>query len=349
MVYQSVLETIGKTPLIELSRITQAVPAQVFAKVEAFNPGQSAKDRVAKYMVEKAERLGLLKPGATLVEATSGNTGMGLAMVARAKGYKCVLTVSSKSSQEKINLLRAMGAKVVVCPKDAKPEDPRSYYSRAVQLSKDIEGAYYINQNFNLDNSEAHYNTTGPEIWEQTKGKITHLVVCAGTGGTISGTAKYLKEQNPNVKIIAVDAVGSVLKKYYQTGIFDENEIQSYRVEGLGKTIIPANVNFDIIDHFEKVNDKDSAFTARALVQQEALFLGYSSGSAIQAVLQLNEREVFTKDDVVVAICPDHGSRYLGKIYNDEWMHQQGFFDEQSEDEKAKPNAPNALPQRMEV
>ncbi len=328
MINQSVLDTIGNTPLIELQKVTATVSATVLAKVEAYNPGQSAKDRIAKYMVEKAERLGKLKPGATLVEATSGNTGFGLAMVARAKGYKCVLTVSSKSSQEKINLLRAMGARVVVCPKEAKPEDPRSYYSQAIRLSKEIEGAYYINQNFNLDNSEAHYATTGPEIWKQTKGQITHLAVCVGTGGTISGTARYLKEQNPNIKIIGVDAVGSVLKKYWETNIFDENEIQSYRVEGLGKTIIPANVNFDLIDHFEKVNDKDSAFTARAMARDEALFLGYSSGSAVQAVLQMEHH--FKPTDVVVAICSDHGSRYLGKIYNDEWMHQQGFMDDES-------------------
>ena len=342
MVYTSVLDTIGKTPLIELQRVTAHLPATVFAKVEAYNPGQSAKDRIAKYMVEKAERQGLLQPGATLVEATSGNTGFGLAMVARAKGYKCVLTVSSKSSQEKINLLRAMGAKVVVCPKDAKPEDPRSYYSQAIRLSKEIPDAYYINQNFNLDNSEGHYMTTGPEIWAQTRGKITHLVVCVGTGGTISGTARFLKEKNPDIKIIGVDAYGSVLKKYNDEGVFDENEIQSYRVEGLGKTIIPANVNFDLIDHFEKVNDKDSAFAARALAQQEALFLGYSSGSAIQAVLQLGEQ--FTAKDTVVAICPDHGSRYLGKIYNDEWMREQGFMDDNYEENFSKPRATEALP-----
>ncbi len=333
MVFTNILETIGQTPLVRLNKIVADVPGSVFAKIEAFNPGQSAKDRVALYMIEKAEREGNLQPGATLVEATSGNTGFSLAMVSRIKGYKCILTVSSKSSSEKINLLRAMGAKVVVCPAGVKAEDPRSYYSRAIQLSKEIPGAYYVNQNFNLDNSEAHYSTTGPEIWKQTDGKITHFVCCAGTGGTLSGTSKYLKEKNPNIKIIAVDAVGSVLKKYYQTGIFDENEISPYKVEGLGKTIIPGNVNFDIIDHFEKVNDKDSAITARNLASMEGLFCGYSSGAAVQAILQL--KHIFTENDHIVTLFSDHGSRYLGKIYNNEWMKNEGFLAD-SHDEKIK-------------
>ncbi len=324
MIYNNILETIGKTPLVKINQVAGDIEASVFAKLEAFNPGQSAKDRVAAYMVQQAEKSGRLRPGATLVEATSGNTGFSLAMIARVKGYKCILCVSSKSSKEKINRLRAMGAEVVVCPKHVKPEDPRSYYSRAVQIAKDTPGAYYVNQNFNLDNSAAHYHSTGPEIWEQTNGKVTHLVVCAGTGGTLSGTAQYLKEKNPDIKIIAVDAVGSVLKKYWQTGIFDENEIKSYKVEGLGKTIIPGNVNFDIIDHFEKVNDKTSALTARALASQEGLFIGYSSGSVMQAILQLKNE--FKKGEVVVGIMSDHGNSYLGKIYNDEWMQEQGFL-----------------------
>lgn len=334
MVAKNILETIGKTPLVRLNNIVKDVPGSVYAKIEAFNPGQSAKDRVAHYMIEKAEREGTLKPGATLVEATSGNTGFSLAMVSRIKGYKCVLTVSSKSSAEKINLLRAMGAKVVVCPAAVKGDDPRSKYSRAEQLSKEIPGAYYVNQNHNLANSEAHYSTTGPEIWSQTRGRITHFVCCTGTGGTLSGTAKFLKEQNPKIQIIGVDAVGSVLKKYFQTGIFDENEISPYKVEGLGKKIIPGNVNFDIIDHMEKVNDKDSAIAARNLASLEGLFCGYSSGAAMQAILQLGH--TFTENDLIVTLFSDHGSRYLGKIYNNEWMKNEGFLTEQ--DEKIKAN-----------
>lgn len=336
MVFKNILEAIGKTPLVQLNSIVDGLEGQFYAKIEAFNPGHSAKDRIALYMIEKAEREGNLQAGATLVEATSGNTGFSLAMVSRIKGYNCTLTVSSKTSMEKINLLRAMGAKVVVCPASVHADDPRSYYSRAKSLAKEIPGAYYVNQNFNLDNSDAHYYTTGPEIWEQTKGKITHYVCCCGTGGTISGTARFLKEMNPDIKIVGVDAVGSVLKKYHQTGEFDENEIKSYKVEGLGKTIIPANVNFDIIDHFVKVNDKDSAHTARALAGQEGIFCGYSSGSAMQAILQIGYK--FKKDDVVVALFSDHGSRYLGKIYNNDWMQQQGFLQENTPTETVNVN-----------
>lgn len=324
MYCENVLKTIGNTPLIKLGRMFEGFPAQVFAKVESFNPGQSAKDRIALYMIEEAERKGLLKPGSTIIEATSGNTGFGLAMVSAIKGYKCVLTVSSKASKEKLSLLRSLGAEVVVCPSDAAPEDPRSYYSQAEQLAKDIPNSFYVAQNFNLDNSEAHYRTTGPEIWEQTEGKITHYVCCVGTGGTLSGTARYLKEKNPDIQIIGVDAYGSVLKKYWQTGIFDPNEIYSYKVEGLGKTIIPDNIDFDLIDDFVKVTDKDSALRARDVARKEGMLIGYSAGSTLQCIQQLKGR--FKKDDVVVALFSDHGSRYLGKIFNDDWMRQQGFL-----------------------
>ncbi len=322
--HESVLATIGKTPLIKLSRIGAPISANVFGKVECFNPGQSAKDRIALHMVEQAEKRGELKPGATIVEATSGNTGYSLAMVSSLKGYDCVLTVTSKASQEKLALLRSMGAEVVVCPADAEPDDPRSYYSRALQLSKEIPGAYYIGQNYNLDNSGAHYHTTGPEIWEQTGGKITHYICCAGTGGTLSGTAKFLKEKNPNIKIIAVDAYGSVLAKYWQTGIFDKAEIYPYKIEGLGKTIIPDNVNFDVIDEFVKVTDRNSALRTRELALKEGLLVGYSAGAAMECVFKV--RRQLRPTDVVVVLFPDHGTRYLGKVYNDEWMKQQGFI-----------------------
>lgn len=324
MFYENVLETIGKTPLIKLSNIADELPATVFGKVEAYNPGQSAKDRTALYMVQQAENRGDLKPGSTIIEATSGNTGYSLAMVCAIKGYHCVLTVSSKASKEKLALLRSLGAEVVICPANVEPEDPRSYYSRAEQLSKEIPGAYYLAQNFNLDNQSAHYATTGPEIWEQTGGKITHYVCCAGTGGTLSGTAQFLKEKNPNIRIIAVDAYGSALKKFWETGIFDHNEIFPYKVEGLGKTIIPDNVDFTVIDDFIKVTDKDSAIQTRSLARREGLLVGYSAGSAMQAVFQLRDR--LTADDVVVVLFPDHGTRYLGKVYSDEWMREQGFL-----------------------
>ncbi len=329
---ESVLATIGNTPLIRLSRIGHNLPATVFGKVEAFNPGQSAKDRIALYMVEQAERSGKLQPGGTIIEATSGNTGYSLAMVSSLKGYKCVLTVTSKASREKIALLRSMGAEVVVCPADAEPEDPRSYYSRAEQLAREINNSYYLGQNFNLNNSRAHYHTTGPEIWQQTQGRITHFVCCAGTGGTLSGTARYLKERNPNIRIIGVDAYGSVLRKYWQTGLFDKNEIYSYKIEGLGKTIIPDNVAFDLIDEFIKVTDRDSAHRTRQLAAQEGLLVGYSSGAAMQCVFKLKHQ--LKPEDVVVVLFPDHGTRYLGKVYNDEWMRQQGFL---SHDEPPSP------------
>lgn len=327
MTYDNILETIGQTPLIKLNKITKDLAPTVYAKVEGFNPGLSAKDRIALYMIEQAEARGDLRPGGTLIEATSGNTGFSLAMIAAVKGYKCVLTVSSKISQEKIASLEALGAEVVICPKDAKPDDPRSYYEMAKRLAKQITNSLYVNQNFNKENSRAHYLSTGPEIWKQTKGKITHLVASAGTGGTLSGTAEYLKEQNPDIKITAVDAYGSVLTKYFETGIYDENEIYSYRIEGTGKNIIPANVNFDVVDQFVKVNDKEAAFMARELARKEAIFAGYSSGAGIQCLFKIADQ--FTKDDIVVVILPDHGSKYLGKVFNNDWMQEQGFYDEE--------------------
>ena len=323
MVYDNILQTIGNTPLVKLDRAKEDCAATVLGKLECFNPGQSAKDRVAYYMITRAEEQGLIKKGDTIIEATSGNTGLALAMVCRIKGYKCVLTITDKSSQQKIDLLKSMGAEVVLCPAKVKPEDPRSYYSQAIRLNKEIPNSYYINQNFNLDNGDAHYNSTGPEIWNQTDGKITHLIVCVGTGGTISGTARFLKEKNPAIQIVGVDADGSVLKHYFHTREFDESQIKSYRVEGLGKTIIPKNVDFNIIDRFVKVNDKDSAFAARNLAEKEAIFVGYSSGSAMQAYYQI-KHELKEKDTVVI-LFPDHGSRYLGKVFNEEWMMEQGF------------------------
>lgn len=323
---QSILDSIGNTPLIRLNRISEMLGTNVCAKYEGFNPGHSAKDRVAKYMIEKAEQEGRLKPGATIIEATSGNTGFSLAMVSRIKGYNCILTVSSKASKEKIRLLRSMGARVVICPANVEPEDPRSYYSQAIRLAKEVPNAYYVNQNFNLDNSEAHYTSTGPEIWQQTEGRVTHYVCCVGTGGTMSGTARYLKEQNPDIKIVGVDAYGSVLKKYWETGIFDKNEIYPYKIEGLGKTIIPGNVAFDLIDDFIKVHDRDSAFRAREIAENEGLMIGYSSGAALQAVFKMKRQ--LKPDDCVVVMLPDHGVRYLGKVYSDEWMEEQGFVKE---------------------
>lgn len=324
MFYENVLETIGQTPLIKLSNISKTIPATVFGKVEAYNPGQSAKDRTALHMVEQAEKRGDLQPGSTIIEATSGNTGFSLAMVCALKGYHCVLTVSSKASKEKLALLRSLGAEVIICPANVEPEDPRSYYSRAEQLAQEIPGAYYLAQNFNLDNQGAHYATTGPEIWEQTEGQITHYVCCAGTGGTLSGTAQFLKEKNPDIQVIAVDAYGSVLKKYWETGTFHPEEIYPYKVEGLGKTIIPDNVDFSVIDDFIKVTDQDSALRARELARKEGLLVGYSAGSAMQAVFHLRDR--FSPEDVVVVLFPDHGTRYLGKVYSDEWMREQGFL-----------------------
>jgi len=326
MLYNNILETIGNTPLVKINKAIGDCKATVYCKLECFNPGQSAKDRVARYMLQSAEEKGLINPGATIIEATSGNTGLSLAMACRIKGYRCMLTITDKSSNAKIDLLKSMGADVIICPAKVKPDDPRSYYSRAKKLAAEIPNSYYVNQNFNLDNSESHYRTTGPEIWNDTNGKVTHLIVCAGTGGTISGTARYLKEQNPAVNIIGVDADGSVLMHYHTTGEFDVNQIKPYKIEGLGKTIIPKNVDFAGIDRFIKVNDKDSANAARALAEKEAILVGYSSGAAFQALLQIKDE--LSEDDVVVVICPDHGSRYLDKIYNESWMIEYGYNQE---------------------
>ncbi|WP_223034285.1 PLP-dependent cysteine synthase family protein [Hanstruepera marina] len=326
-VFDNVLDLIGNTPLIKLNTITETLKGNYFAKVEAFNPGHSSKDRIALYIIEQAEKKGILKPGDTIIETTSGNTGFSIAMVSIIKGYNCILAVSSKSSADKIDMLKTMGAKVYVCPAHVSADDPRSYYQVAKRLHEEIKGSVYINQYFNELNIDAHYNSTGPEIWSQTEGKITHLVACSGTGGTISGTAKYLKEQNPNIKVIGVDAYGSVLKKYHETREFDEKEIYPYRIEGLGKNLIPSATEFDVIDEFVKVTDESSAHTAREIAKTEGLFVGYTSGAAMQAIKQLNEDEVFGSNDVVVVIFPDHGSRYMSKIYSDKWMNEQGFFD----------------------
>lgn len=326
MVYNNILEAIGKTPLIRLNNVAAHIPATVYAKVEAFNPGLSAKDRIALHMVERAERLGYLRPGGTVVDATSGNTGFSLAMVAAIKGYRCVLTVTSKVSEDKLNNLRAMGAEVILCPQDAKPNDPNSYYRRAEQLAKEIPGAFYVNQNFNPDNGEAHYLSTGPEIWEQTRGRITWLIGSVSTGGTLCGTGRYLREQNPKLKIVAVDAYGSVLKKYHETGVYDEGEIYSYRIEGTGKNIIPANIDFELIDRFVKVSDQDSALRARELARQEGLLVGYSSGAAMQCLEQIQGD--LKEEDIVVLLFADHGSKYVSKVFNDKWMQEQGFLEE---------------------
>ncbi|WMW78307.1 cysteine synthase family protein [Flavobacterium sp. 20NA77.7] len=332
----SILELIGNTPLIKLNKITDGLVGNFYAKVEAFNPGHSSKDRIALYIIEEAEKRGILKPGDTIVETTSGNTGFSLAMVSIIKGYECILAVSSKSSKDKIDMLRTMGAKVYVCPAHVSADDERSYYNVAKRLHEETKGSIYINQYFNDLNIDAHYKTTGPEIWEQTNGQITHLVACSGTGGTISGTAKYLKEMNPNIKILGVDAYGSVLKKYHETKEFDTAEIYPYRIEGLGKNLIPTATDFDVIDKFTKVSDEDSAHTARELAKKEGLFVGYTSGAAFQAIKQFAEEGEFTKNSNVVVIFPDHGSRYMSKIYSDEWMSEQGFFDSVNNEESQK-------------
>lgn len=325
--YNNVLELIGNTPLIKLNKITEQLEGNFYAKVEAFNPGHSTKDRIALYIIEEAERQGILSPGDTIIETTSGNTGFSLAMVSIIKGYNCILAVSSKSSKDKIDMLRTMGAKVYVCPANVSADDERSYYNVAKRLHEETKGSVYINQYFNQLNIDAHYKTTGPEIWEQTKGQITHLVACSGTGGTISGAAKFLKEKNPNIKILGVDAFGSVLKKYHETKEFDNEEIYPYRIEGLGKNLIPTATDFDVIDKFMKVTDEESAHTARELAKTEGLFVGYTSGAAIQAVKQFGEEGEFDKNSNVVIIFPDHGSRYMSKIFSDDWMNEQGFFD----------------------
>ena len=326
-VYDNVLGLVGNTPLIKLNKIVSKFQGSFFAKVEGFNPGHSTKDRIALYIIEQAEKKGILKPGDTIIETTSGNTGFSLAMVSIIKGYKCILAVSSKSSPDKINMLKTMGAEVYVCPAHVSAEDPKSYYEVAKRIHKEIEGSIYINQYFNELNIEAHYNSTGAEIWNQTEGKITHLVACSGTGGTISGTAKFLKEQNKNIEIIGIDAYGSVLKKYHETREFDKNEIYPYRIEGLGKNLIPSATDFDKIDRFVKVTDEGSAHSAREITSKEGLFVGYTSGAVLEGLKQLNAEGVFNNESVVVAIFPDHGSKYMSKVYNNEWMEQQGFME----------------------
>lgn len=321
----NILETIGNTPLVKLNKVTASVPATVLAKVETFNPGHSIKDRMALKMIEDAEKSGKLKPGGTIIEGTSGNTGMGLAIAAIIKGYKCIFTTTDKQSKEKMDALRAFGAEVIVCPTNVEPEDPRSYYSVSARLSREIPNSFYPNQYDNLSNRQAHYETTGPEIWNQTDGKITHLVVGAGTGGTITGTAMYLKEKNPNIQIWAIDTYGSALKKYHETGKLDNNEIYPYVTEGIGEDFIPKNYDFSVIDHFEKVTDKDAALMTREIVRQEAIWVGNSAGSAVAGLIQLKDKLKST--DVVVIIFHDHGTRYLGKIFNDEWMHKMGYLD----------------------
>ena len=327
-IYDNILETIGNTPMIRMNRIAEDIPGTILAKVEYFNPGHSVKDRMALKMVKDAENKGLLKPGGTIIECTSGNTGMGLALAAIIKGYKLICTLNDKQSKEKMDILRAMGAELHVCPTNVSPDHPDSYYSVAERLNKEIPNSFWANQYDNLSNREAHYESTGPEIWEQTEGKITHFVVGVGTGGTISGVAKYLKEKNPSIQIWGVDSYGSVFKKYKETGEFDEKEIYSYITEGIGEDILPKNVDFDLIDRFEKVTDRDGALAARELALKEGLLLGYSAGSAFQAVRQLKNE--LDENSVVVILFHDHGSRYVGKVFNDEWMRERGFLNEEN-------------------
>jgi cystathionine beta-synthase len=329
MIYNSIIETIGNTPIVRLQNVTKGIKGTILAKVEYFNPGNSTKDRMAIKMVEDAEKAGLLKPGGTIIEGTSGNTGMGLALAAVAKGYKCIFTMADKQSQEKINILKAVGAEVIVCPTNVEPDDPRSYYSVARKLNKDIPNSIYPNQYDNPSNAQAHYETTGPEIWDQTSGTITHYIATVGTGGSMCGTAKYLKEQNKNLVTVGIDTYGSVFKKYKETGIFDRNEIYPYLTEGFGEDILPKNVNFDLIDQFIKVTDKDAAIMARRLSREEGLFVGWSSGSAMHGALEY-AREHSKDGDVMVVLLPDHGTRYLNKVYNDHWMKDHGFLEERS-------------------
>lgn len=319
-VYDSLLDLIGNTPLLELKKITKGLKGRFFGKLEAFNAGHSAKDRVAKYVIEDAERKGLLKPGSTIVETSSGNTGYSLAMISALRGYKCIIAISDKSSHDKVEMLQALGAEVHLCPANVAPDDPRSYYEVAKRIHQETPNSIYINQYFNPLNPEAHYQSTGREIWEQTQGEITHVVVCSGTGGTISGIARYLKEKNPKVQVLGVDAYGSAIKKYHDTREFDPAEIYPYKIEGMGKNLIPTATDFDVIDEFIKVTDKDAALTARELARTEGLFMGYTSGAAMQAVKQYAEMGRFDENSIVVVLFADHGSRYMNKIYSDEWM-----------------------------
>ncbi|MBD3748654.1 MAG: pyridoxal-phosphate dependent enzyme [Sphingobacteriales bacterium] len=327
MWYNNILETIGNTPLVKLNKTVKDIPATVLAKVETTNPGNSIKDRMALKMIEDAEKSGKLKAGGTIIEGTSGNTGMGLAIAAVIKGYKCIFTTTDKQSKEKVDALKAFGAEVIVCPTDVEPEDPRSYYSVSSRLEREVPNSWKPNQYDNLSNSQAHYEQTGPEIWEQTEGKITHLVVGVGTGGTISGTGKYLKEKNPNIQIWGIDTYGSVFKKYKETGIFDEKEVYPYITEGIGEDFLPKNVDFDLIDHFEKVTDKDAALMTREIARKEGIFAGNSAGAAIAGLLQMKAN--LSKDDVVVVIFHDHGSRYMGKMFNDDWLRERGFLEDE--------------------
>ncbi|WP_298319974.1 pyridoxal-phosphate dependent enzyme [uncultured Aquimarina sp.] len=323
----NILETIGNTPMVKMNPLVKDVDALVLAKYETFNPGNSVKDRMALKMIEDAEADGRLQPGGTIIEGTSGNTGMGLALVAIVKGYKLICVMADKQSKEKMDILRAVGAKVMVCPTNVEPDDPRSYYSVSKRLAEETPNSWYVNQYDNPSNAKAHYESTGPEIWEQTDGKITHFIVGVGTGGTISGVGKYLKEKNPNIKIWGIDTYGSVFKKYHETGVFDENEVYSYITEGIGEDILPENVDFSIIDGFTKVTDKDAAVYTQRLAKEEGMFLGNSAGAAIKGLLQLKDH--FTKDDVVVVLFHDHGSRYVGKMFNDDWMRERGFLEEE--------------------
>ena len=326
MWYNNILETIGNTPLVKLNKITEGIPATILAKIETTNPGNSIKDRMALKMIEDAEKAGLLRPGGTIIEGTSGNTGMGLAIAAVVKGYKCIFTSTDKQSKEKFDALRAFGAEVIVCPTDVDPEDPRSYYSVSSRLEREIPNSWKANQYDNLSNTQANYEQTGPEIWEQTEGKVTHLVVGVGTGGTISGAGKYLKEMNPDIKVWGIDTYGSVFKKYKETGIFDKDEIYPYVTEGIGEDFLPKNVNFDVIDYFEKVTDKDAALMTREIALKEGIFAGNSAGAAVAGLLQLKDQ--LKEGDVVVIIFHDHGSRYMGKMFNEDWLKEKGYLED---------------------
>lgn len=336
-IHNNLLDLIGNTPMLRLNKVTETIPGEFYTKFEAHNPGHSSKDRIAAYIIDKAEKEGKLKPGDTIIETTSGNTGFSVAMACVIKGYKCILAVSNKSSKDKISLLKTMGAEVHVCPSNVASTDPRSYYEVAKRIHKEIPNSIYINQYFNSLNIDAHYLTTGPEIWNQTQGDITHLIACSGTGGTISGSARYLKEQNPNIKIIGIDAYGSVIQKYHETGEFDEEEIYPYRIEGLGKNLVPSATDFEIIDRYVKVSDEDSAFAAREIAKKEGMFVGYTSGAALHGVRILAEEGEFDKNSRVVVIFPDHGSRYMSKIYSDEWMAEQGFTTPEEKQPTPKP------------
>ena len=324
-IVDNVLDLVGNTPMVRLNKVTKGLTGNFYGKLESFNPGDSVKDRIAKYIIDKAEDEGILKPGGTIIETTSGNTGFSLAMLGAVRGYKVILAVKDKATEDKINMLKALGAKVYVCPSEVAAEDPRSYYSVAQKLHEENPGSLYVNQYFNQNNIQAHYFSSGKEIWEQTEGKVTHVIACAATGGTISGIARYLKEKNPNIKILGVDAYGSALKKYHETGIFDTDEIYSYRIEGLGKNLIPGATDFDKIDYFMKVTDENAAYKARELALREGIFAGYTSGAALEAARLYDKAGFFDENSEVVLIFPDHGSRYMGKMYSDKWMIEQGF------------------------